>query len=418
MLPYTATGEGAVAAGGAAVPERRSEFLPRLQLSINLSEEYTDNIALDRGRRTEYLTTVQPALALKQYSSALWDWDIDYSLALRKYALKTNPDDISSTLKARGHIRLIDSFLFLDISDAYEPLSLVNFRSEGLSTNQNDRNTFTVSPYIQLRPAPTVLLNTGYQYTNKHTVGRSSDDTQEHKCSAALTKELTAKASLLGSFEFTRTVQMTGASQNLYLPTLGASYTYAPASSITIKGGYSWTDYDDGAKESAPYWDVQINYAAAPWNATFHSGVTYNTDKLSALSENRIMEAGLQWAGPRDTFRVTVGYNEIRRTGGTGGGTSGETRLKFGGDHQFTERVTAQADLGVTKIKAQDTVTQQYVADTPYKIEAITGFSYLLTKKLNMSLVYKYTAYQHAFGSNADGYTANDITVSGQMSFL
>jgi len=131
--------------------------------SIAVSEEYNDNVFVSPDRRTDYITSLMPGIILS-YNAPFWDWDLAYNFAYRYYARKSQEDDFAHSMSMHGLTRLIDDFLFLDISDNYSRVSLNIARDRTLESNfvnQSDSNNFTASPYLRFHPVPKVSMRTG-----------------------------------------------------------------------------------------------------------------------------------------------------------------------------------------------------------------------------------------------------------------
>ncbi|HEX2768054.1 MAG TPA: TIGR03016 family PEP-CTERM system-associated outer membrane protein, partial [Geobacteraceae bacterium] len=92
--------------------------------SIAVSEEYTDNVfQTQTDKKTEFITHLTPGLAFI-YRAPFWDWDLAYILDYRYYARNSQGGQFSHYLDTKGNLRVIENFLFLDISDSFKKVSL------------------------------------------------------------------------------------------------------------------------------------------------------------------------------------------------------------------------------------------------------------------------------------------------------
>ncbi|TLN00877.1 TIGR03016 family PEP-CTERM system-associated outer membrane protein, partial [bacterium] len=135
---------------------------------IAISEEFTDNVYESRDeKQSDFVTRFLPGMTFK-YVAPLWDWDLAYNLDYRLYARNSRSDETTHNLAAKGHVKLIDERLFLDISDTFKRVSLDvsrDYTQEGLYSNQSDSNILTVSPYAIFRPGGQTTIKTGYRYS-------------------------------------------------------------------------------------------------------------------------------------------------------------------------------------------------------------------------------------------------------------
>ena len=135
--------------------------------SLAVSEEFTDNVfETPTNRISDYITRVLPGIALSYRAPALTG-DLNYVFDYRHYARNTRGDETTHELSAKGHLTAVENFMFLDVSDEYQRVSLDVTRDvtkESLFLNQSDRNVATVSPYLTFNPTERILVKTGYRF--------------------------------------------------------------------------------------------------------------------------------------------------------------------------------------------------------------------------------------------------------------
>ncbi|PKN16218.1 MAG: TIGR03016 family PEP-CTERM system-associated outer membrane protein [Deltaproteobacteria bacterium HGW-Deltaproteobacteria-23] len=414
----------------AVSPVVAAEF--SLRPVIGLFEEYNDNIyETSDNEREDFITRVRPGLELK-YKAPVWDWNLKYLFEYQHYARNSRDDQFTHDLDARGNIRLIERFLFLDVSDTYRRVYLDPTRndqpqSDSLFVDQTDQNIFTISPYIKTRVAPRVLLTTGYlfqdtRYWNTYNRNNVSDYTynwQEHRGFLGADYELTSRLALTGKFVYSQTNSSESDYREYerYTPSAGFRYSYGQNSSIFADLGYSWYKFDDGDTANAPYWSAGLVHQFDTVKATLSTGTTYNTAPTIDATEQRRVSAGLEKALPRGAIGLAASYDEFRYIDNSEL-ISRHYGMSANGKHNMTDRMTARLYLSADRYLYYDTLTGSFQdSDREYRYKAGAGLSYALPNELTCSLDYSYTTYRETPSGSDKDVNINRVIIGIQKKF-
>ncbi|TVQ98209.1 MAG: hypothetical protein EA399_11315 [Desulfovibrionales bacterium] len=270
------------------LPSHAGEF--RVQPSIAISEEYSDNVNQTREKVSAFTTKVTPNIAAT-YTAPFWDWNLNYNLEYRHYSEEvildtgdTGQNDFRHTLNVRGLTRLIDNLMYLDVHNVFERTDLNVVRrstvpqfldapSNGVDAQDipalngdapdrmdealvfedirnresTDRNTFSISPYFAFDPTDRTSLGTGYRYTNIWYRDDSADNSEEHHTFARAEYRLTRAWGLNAGYSSTwkRWDDEDGVDQeNVHNVYGGSSYTYGPESRVYGDFGITWRQRD------------------------------------------------------------------------------------------------------------------------------------------------------------------------------
>ncbi len=267
-----------------------------LMPSVSLSEEYDDNIFLSKSdKEDDFITRVVPEIVMK-YRTSFWDWNVKAAADYRYYAKRTQSDKIAPFLDAKGKIELLKERFFLDISDSYQRTSLslaTDFTQVSLSQDQSDRNVFTASPYVLLRPSSLVTIKTGYTYANIWYKDPEAVNKTDHKGYMEATYELSAKVMLTAGYLYTY--------EDSDLDTLNkhdvyanSRYEYAEGSSADAKIGYSWLDYHGGSNISKPTWNAALHHAFPLLTLDLTTWQDYQEDPQGSLNLTTNYSAGVR----------------------------------------------------------------------------------------------------------------------------
>lgn len=401
-----------VVSGSAAADAATYSLVP----NIALSEEYTDNVYASReNKKTEFITTASAGLGFK-YKAPVWDWDAAYRLSYHYFARDSYDDYFQNWLAAGVQMRLIENFLFFDVKDTYDQISLTTNRNEGLNTDQTNRNYFTASPYLKFKPVPTLELKTGYQYVNRHYSGDSGLNYQEHQLFAAAVKELAPKWDMLANIDYAHVIPESAENHDRLTPTIGFRTYYFTDSFILARGGASWFKFENGTERVTPFWDLQLTHNAKPWSASLRTGVAYNKDALYSASEDRFVQGWIKREYSRSALQLTASYTNTQDVE-SHENLSEVSRGNLRGTWLFSKELTGHVDLGLAKYLAFDEESESYYGDTPYELRAGTGLSYVVEDGFKASLTYQYANYRHDLDSSADSITVNRVIVALSKSF-
>jgi len=376
--------------------------------SLAVREEYTDNVFEQRDpRRSDYITRLLPGLALK-YNAPLWDWDLAYTFDYRIYARNSRDDESTHDLAAKGQIRIVDEFFFLDLSDSYKRVSLDvsrDFTQEGLFANQSDSNIASASPYLVFHPGNRTTLKTGYRYTNVWYRNPTAIDKREHSGFLNASYEYSSKVSFNADYTFVHQNSVTP--YNRHSPSAGARYEYADKCFLFAQGGYTWVDYRDAPDFNKPFWNAGITHTLNTLAVTFTTGVQYPEDPLSGFTRQTEYNLALNKTYERGTAGLSVYYAKYD------GETVARTK-KYGvgltGRYDVTERLSGSLAANLERYDFRDP------SGHTRRIYVAPGLSYALPWETTLSLFYTFVDYDSA-ARVEDNYSVNRVALEVRKVF-
>ena len=288
-----------------------SEF--SLLPSITVSEEYNDNVfETTNDRISDYITTLMPGIAL-MYSAPFWDWDLNCHYDYRYYANNSRNGDNPYYLDIKGKLRLIDDFMFLDVNDTYDRVSLNIARDrtqESLFINQSDSNIFTASPYFLFHPAPKVTMKTGARYMNVWYKNPNGIDRRDYIGFANATYAFSPRLDLTADYTYTHEASiMPFDRQNPYI---GFRYEYKDKSFFFGQAGYSWFSSKNGGSSNDPFWNAGITHTFDHFSVTLTSGVQFPVDPLSGTTRETDYSFAVNKELKRGTVGASVYYSDYK----------------------------------------------------------------------------------------------------------
>lgn len=359
-----------------------------LHPSLAVSEEFTDNVFETRLNRTsDYITRTLPGLALIYKAPAL-NADVGYLFDYRHYAKKKRDDEITHSLSAKGLLTAVEDFIYLDVGDEYQRVSLDVTRDvarESLFLNQSDRNVVTVSPYLILHPTQRISARPGYRFIDTRYFSSTGIDKTDHVGFLDMTYELMKSWSLTAAYSFTRELAVVdNFSEQQALG--GFRYEYAQMSFLFAQAGNTWVKYDSGHALSSILWNAGITHVFDSVTATITTGVRYNEDPLRNVVQESFISGILEKRFKRGSLSFSPMYSEYvmtesdalqtKKYGATAQGRY-EISQELEGRFAFTAEKYEQPLLG--------SYTRRYQVDS--------GLSYLLASQLTASLSYIYVDY-------------------------
>ena len=356
--------------------------------SLAVSENFTDNVYVTQyGRKCDFITRAMPGITLSYQASAL-KADLAYLFDYHYYARRSHSNDSTQDIKATGSLTVVDNLLFLDLSDHYQRISLdvtKNTTYESLFENQGDQNVAMVSPYFTLRPTQKTKVKTGYRYIDTryfNTSGETAVDKTDHVGFLEVAYEFTPKWSATGGFLYTHEESDAG-NYDQYQPNLGFRYEYAEKSFLFGEGGYTWIRYNNGQRIEASFWKAGASYQFDTVTATAATGVRYDEDPQSTITQETFVTVGLVKNLHRGDVGISLDYSEYSDSGTD----TPQTRKYSGrlyGRHDVTDRLNGKFNFQVENYKQLNpgSSTLRYVAEA--------GLNYLLMEKLTMALNYTF----------------------------
>jgi len=375
--------------------------------TIAVSEEYNDNVFVSPVRKTDYITSLMPGIILS-YNAPFWDWDLAYNFAYRYYARKSQEDDKSHNLSMHGLTRLIDDFLFLDISDNYSRVSLNIARDrtqESNFVNQSDSNNFTASPYLRFHPAPKVLMRTGYRYMNVWYKDPAGIDRRDHVGFMEATYELSPKLNLTANYTYTHENSIQA--YNRHEPNVGFRYEYKERSSIFGQGGYTWFNSRNGNASNDPFWNAGITHSFDHFLVSLTSGVQYPVDPVSGVTR----ETDYSLAVTKELSRGSIGAN-VSYSKYSGDNVDIESRYSGGinASYELLEH------LNTTLTGSIEKYDHRAVNSYTRRIYVSSGLSYTFPREIALALNYSFIDSDSPV-ILADRYQINRVSLSLSKSF-
>jgi hypothetical protein len=361
-----------------------SEF--RFQPSILLSEEYNDNVLLTtESKYDDYITRTAPSFSAV-YLAPNWDWNVDFNYNYLYYAKRTTRNDSSYTLNLVNKNRIIEDVLFLDVQDQYSRVSLAvtrDFTQESNFVNQTDRNLLTINPYFLLKPLSQMTVTTGYIYMDTWYKDPLAIDRTDHIGYADVRQDLAPRSAMIAGVRHTLDINtVEGYTQDdLYL---GLYYEYVENSSLTIKAGNSWFDFERTGRTTQVFWDAIVSQRYPTITITYETGLRYVPDPiLGLLREDRYL-ATVRKDVDRSSLIVSGGLIEYREA-----------------EHKHLENTNYLLTGTIShNITTKSKLTLNLVAERLDNNQAGTSletyrtgvrFEYLAQEKITLALDYRYT---------------------------
>lgn len=384
----------------------------RLTPSLKVSEEYTDNVfERNLNRKSDYITRALPGLVMA-YKAPLWDWDLGYNFDYRYYAKGSRKNDNTHEINAKGHLKIVDEVLFLDVSDVYKRVSLDVTRDtthESLFVNQTDQNIGTVSPYLVLRPSTRMTIKTGYRYINTWYKDPAAISKQDHVGFIDNSYEMSPKFFLTAGYTFTRE---DAANSILYRHEtyLGPRYEYADKSFIFAQGGAIVSVYDDIRGETVnPSWSAGITHTFDTMTANLSTSVKSSDDPRGVSTLETAYSVSLVKNLQRGTVTLQGSYSEFSDAIAN---ILKNKRYSGGFTSQFEILQDLRGTLGLT----YEYYTDERLAAYTRKYFVDSGLTWSVGKDISLGLSYRYIDYSSP-KIVTDNYRVNRVILEARKSF-
>lgn len=367
-----------------AVAAQGAEF--KVESSVTVGEEYTDNIFLvNKDKEEEYITRITPSIYLER-ETPLWRWEFDYTLDYVDYTKGSVEDEIINDARVSGLINVVRDFFFVDISNHFSRVSFDltrDFTKESLFLNQSDRNIFNVNPYIVLKPHRLVEVTTGYAYTNIWYEKDPGVDREDHAAYVEAALELSPKVKSTAGYRYTvEDTDTDGFKKNdIYL---GLRYEYRENSEIYFKLGNTWLDFDGGRSFSEIFWIAGVSLASEGLNGSLETSRSYEEDPRGDVVKIDGYVLSLQ----KPFKRSSVGLSFWLREYSDGQTDLLETRA-YGASGNISRELTSRMNVAIDFwVEELDRKLQEFDI-TRY----LTGLrvNYLIVEDLTASVEYRFT---------------------------
>jgi len=293
------------------------KFTPR----INVSEEYNDNIDLDRrDKEDDWITTIGPGFSFLMETNNL-DVDLDYSLNLRYYKDNTdeNQNDFMDIQRAQGTATLFPGDPFTVVANANVSTVIVDEREatsdENSFVNRALMYDLSINPNYNWRITSTLNASLGYLYhfvnyqqlgTWESTRGYENDDApsewQEHVVNFDLNKQFGPRTSCGISYAFTdhQYSDNNEDEEDFQRHDISANLEQKIGSRLTLNlsGGVNFFDLDESGSDNGNVWSVTIDYIVSDrLNMGLYYGRDYSVSVDRGISES-------------DDARATITYQD------------------------------------------------------------------------------------------------------------
>lgn len=389
------------------------EFI--LDPNLSISEEHNDNIYLTKDNKKEdFITHVMPGF-YSRYLTPLWDWRGTYQFDYSHYDFNNHGDEFVHYLDGAVNMRLIDNFMFFDIIDNFQRVSLYPYQNtQELSqfVNQTNRNIFRVSPYFKFNPTKTLTLTTGYQFSNTSYSNTSNSsfgdnvlrprDMVEHVVFITSDYEINPKFYYNAGITYSYII-VNPLNYSRLTPTAGFSYGHVDRTLLDAAVGISWLNFENGLRRVNPFWKLHLSQNFHTWTASLKSLVTYNDEPVYSSSRTYSHLGKLSKSFRRANLEFSTGYSETTNLYSEEG-VARRTWIGMYSLYEFTPRLKGFLELSANKY-AGTGVYNGY----PYKFVVGTRIDYFLMKQLKCSLSYQHSSYQNSIGNSGSSLSDNRV---------
>ena len=388
---------------------------------MTVGGEYNDNIFLDPGNVTDYITRIIPSVHAL-YRAPLWDWDVTYSYEYRHYVHGTYDNYSTQRFNLSNQTRVIEEFFFIKVLDVYSPASLSiarDYTQESLSVNQSDQNVFTFNPYLVFHPTKLTTLNTGYQYRDVWYKDYRATDKQEQSGYAELQHELSSRVMMTGTARFLYTsASNTRYSQDLRytqgIVQAGPKYEYQDRS--TVWGTVGLTRFEHKTDSTVRFiWDAGVTHQEPVTTFSVQTGRNWVDDPIYITRrEDRHVASVMRTLEPA-TMGLSAGFYVY------GTGSVIQTRrnsLSVSAGYGLTPRLSGNIRLTLDSYTTYQNTPSPTLSTRTTSNRYMTDLrvNYAASEKVALSFGYQYTDSTSPDGTTAD-YTNNRVTVEAKMTF-
>ncbi|MEW6109827.1 MAG: TIGR03016 family PEP-CTERM system-associated outer membrane protein [Nitrospirota bacterium] len=276
--------------------------------SIDLIQEYNDNIFLSKGNQeSDYITRIMPSVNMN-YRTPFWDWRLDYTLNWWYYhKLGKNYD--SHLINLASHLNIINNFLYLDVNDNYSNIALDQRRpsnENNLNVNRTDTNNLTVSPYIKYKITPVDTLTAGYRYTNIWYREEEGINRQMHTGYATIEHVFNPKFNAAIGVEYTADrPENTEPDNDQTAVFVRGAYVISERTNLDGTLRYIWIDFSNNNKEE---------------NISYNFGLVHRFHQMGEIQlriSSDILTSALYGIHESRTEQLTIRYGETFTVNGS-----------------------------------------------------------------------------------------------------
>lgn len=372
--------------------------------SLTISEEFNDNIGETKEqRKADLITSMSPAISII-YSAKRWDVSLAYNLTYQSFLHNTMGDKFSNNAAIASNMRLIDNFLFLDVSNTFSRTS-IDANRENPYVNLTNTNNFTISPHIEYLLTPSLMAIGSYSYSKTTTPGSNLMNKQSHSFKIRLNKEMPTNTSVFMEINASRTESGNDTDYSRILHFMGINQRFSDGS-LSVRGGYSLLDFETVGPIISPYWDIVFARNWKDYTFNLNSGILYDSTFGINASETRFVKALITKGYHNGLIEVSAKYSQDNNSQL---GTTFRQWMSIGirGDYALTGKVTGTAAIS----------TNKYHSENEYQNTLFLGMNYQLFYDLLLSAGYRHLTYSGAVFAPTGSGEANRITVTIYKNF-
>jgi len=383
---------------------------PAFRASLAVSEEVTDNVfETTNNKRTEFTTRLQPGFT-SRYEAPFWNWNLGYNFDFRNYARSSRGNEYTHNGVLKGNLTLLDNFLFLDLNDTYQRVTLDVSRNaateSSLFLNQTDQNTANISPYVLWRLGEKGSLKTGYRYTDIRYWG-DGIERREHAGIVSLTREVSSKFSLSAGYDFTH-LESQPARYNKHDLSGGFRYEFAEKSFFYGQVGNSWQQFNNGGNASYLFWNAGVTHDLGFAVATLETRVQTAADPLAVSTRETIYDGKLEKTLQRGMIGISTSYSEFVNTQTD---SRNQRKLAVSG----TGRYEVLQSLTISLSATAERYSVHTGSEFPYHLNATSGLSYSFNHNLALSLNYMYDTKRNDLDDATGAIETNKVGIEVKM---
>jgi hypothetical protein len=359
----------------------------KISPSVMVSEEYNDNIFLTpTDKQEDYITRIVPGFDLV-HNTSFWSWKIDYAYDYRYYARDTVQRDTTYIANLLEHAELIDNAFYIDMTDAYQRVSLNvarNYTQESLFLNQTEQNIFTLTPYLNLTSGPSHTVQVGYRFANIWYKDPTAIDENDHIGYLSMSSPISSNVTITGGVLYTRGLNRVAGYFKSDVIT-GPVYSYAPNSVMYCELGETWLRFAGYKNIHHLLWDIGISHHYSTLTLKVETKTDYVTDPLNSIKRVDELVATLtRESTTRTSLSGVVGWYEYRNAA-TDHLEQTEYSLTGHMQHILTPRWTVLGEIS-------NSILRDYLqeADT-YIYQIMTRFERKMLPDLTFAMNYLYT---------------------------
>lgn len=234
--------------------------------SIQLVEEYNDNIFLSAAaEEDDWITTIVPGVKV-QWQTSLLDFDLDYGLNFIYFHDNSaeNEVDFKDVQRVKSSLTLFPQENFnIEASETIQRVE-IDERKPGIAdnefTNKTSEYRFFLKPQYLWQPTQRFKTLLHYQLEDVRYQSSQGDDSFRHGIHLRLEQEVSARLKLVGGGHYEKLSARRyedSDQQQLYL---GFENQLATALLFKAQLGSTWIDFEDRSRERTTTANVTLEY--------------------------------------------------------------------------------------------------------------------------------------------------------------